>query len=93
MICQEWLVEQLRKLKTFWTQARYRSLLPFGLSKAKEIYQIKLHQISFGLKGVISIAADLIEYCSSDTEKEAMKDHNKNLKELLECLRKKNVIE
>lgn len=30
-------------------------------------------------------------YGSGNTEKEAMKDRNKNLKELLKCIRKKNV--
>lgn len=73
--CHIQLDEKSSKLITFWIpQGRYRWLrLPFRLSPAIEIFQMKLHQIVFGLKGVIPID-DLMVYGSGDTEKEAMKD-------------------
>lgn len=72
-------------LTTFWTPlGRYRWLrLPFGIKSAPEIFQINMNNLVRDLKGVKVLADDILIYgCGSDKQ-EAMKDHNKNLENLL----------
>lgn len=85
------LDEESSRLTTFWTPfGRYRwKRMPFGISPANEIFQHKQNEILSGLKGVEAIADDLLVYGVGDTLDEAVKDHNKNLENLLERLEKK----
>jgi RNase H-like domain found in reverse transcriptase/Reverse transcriptase (RNA-dependent DNA polymerase)/Integrase zinc binding domain/Integrase core domain len=80
-------------LTTFWgPSGRYRWLrLPFGVSPAPELFQQRLHSIVHGLKGVEVVADDILLFGSGDTSEEALQDHNKNLKSLLQRLREVNL--
>ena len=72
-------------LTTFNTPyGRYRWLrLPFGISSAPEEYQRRQDQTVEGLPGVHSIA-DILVYGEDKTDVEAVTDHDKKLKALLE---------
>lgn len=65
--------------------------MPFGISSAPEIFQLKLQEIIQGLKGVECLADDLLIYGSGDTLKEALEDHNRNLEQLFFRLENSNV--
>jgi hypothetical protein len=80
-------------LTTFWgPSGRYRWLrLPFGVSPAPELFQQRLHSIVHGLKGVEVVADDILLFGSGDTEEEALRNHNKNLEQLLKRLREANL--
>ena len=64
---------------------RYRwKRMPFGISSAPEEYQRRQDQILEGLNGVKSVADDILVYGKGDTIEEATKDHNENLKCLMQ---------
>lgn len=80
-------------MTSFWTPfGRYRFLrMPFGISPAMEIYQKKQNEVLQGLKGISVMADDILIYGCGDSYEEAVKDHNKNLENLLTRLRKVNL--
>jgi len=80
-------------LTTFNTPfRRYRWLrMPQGISSAPEEYQKRQHDAIRHLKGVEVIADDTLVFESGDTIEEAMKDHDSNLKALLQRAREKNL--
>ncbi|XP_055604633.1 uncharacterized protein K02A2.6-like [Uranotaenia lowii] len=84
------LDEPSSKLTTFWTPfGRYRWLrMPFGIAPAPEIFRMKLQEIIQGLKGVESLADDILVYGVGDSFEEALINHNISLKNLLCCLDK-----
>lgn len=53
--------------------------MPFGITPALEIFQMKLDQDLENLKGVCKIADDTLITGQGDTEREADEDHNRNL--------------
>ena len=65
--------------------------LPFGISSAPEEFQRKQREVLEGLEGVINIADDILIYGCGDTQEEADKDHDKNLIDLLERCRERNL--
>lgn len=79
------LEEDSSKLTTFSTPfGNYRWLrLPFGISSSPKIFQMRLTEITSGLKGTEIIADDIVITGGGDTIEEAMKDHNSNLEALL----------
>ena len=81
------------KLPAFQTPwGRYKWLrMPFGISPAPELFQMKLNQNLEGLKGVFKIADDLLIIGQGDTQQEADKDHDRNLRELLDRCRTRNI--
>ncbi|XP_055526958.1 uncharacterized protein K02A2.6-like [Wyeomyia smithii] len=81
------------RLTTFWTPfGRYRwARMPFGIAPAPEIFQVKLQETIQGLKGVECLADDILIYGSGETLREALEDHNRNLKELFLQLDRNNV--
>ena len=85
------LDEKSSKLTTFWTPwGRYRWLrMPFGISPAPEVFQHRQHELLSGLVGVEVMADDLLVYGKGNTTEEAVKDHNVNLKKLLDRLLEK----
>lgn len=87
------LDQESSELTTFWTPfGRYRWLrMPFGISPASEIYQMHQHEILNGLKGVETIADDILVYGVGDTYEEALADHNRNLEALLTRLKSANL--
>ena len=50
-----------------------------------------MHQIIEGLKGVASIADDMLVYGCGDTDKEALRDHDKNMIALLNRCRERDL--
>ena len=58
--------------------------MPFGITPAPEIFQMKLDQNLEGLKGVFKIADDILITGQGEIEREADEDHDRNLKSLLD---------
>ncbi|XP_065073526.1 uncharacterized protein K02A2.6-like [Ochlerotatus camptorhynchus] len=87
------LDEESSRLTTFWTPfGRYRWLrMPFGISPAPEIFQKKLHETIHGLRNVRALADDVLIYGCGETEQEAMRDHNANLKAFLQRMHERGV--
>lgn len=75
------LDEPSSKLTTFWTPfGRYRwTRLPFGISSAPEIFQMKLQEVIQGLEGVECLADDLLVFGVGGTLDEALVNHNRCL--------------
>lgn len=86
------LAETSSKLTCFWTPfGRYRWVrLPFGLAPSPEIFQMRMQELTQNLKGVEIMADDILIYGSGDSVEEARRDHNANLRKLLEQFRRFN---
>ncbi|XP_063441937.1 uncharacterized protein K02A2.6-like [Mytilus trossulus] len=86
------LDEESSLLTTFNTPfGRYRWLrMPFGLSSAPEEYQRRQDQTVEGLPGVRSIVDDILIYGEGDTEEEAIDDHDRKFRALMERCRERN---
>ena len=84
------LDEQSSYLTTFWTPfGRYRYLrMP---SSAPKEYQRRMHEILQGLPGVEVIADDILVYGSGTTPAEYTRDHDDNLRKLLDRARENNL--
>ena len=81
---------RLTTLQTPW--GRYRWLrMPFGISPAPEIFQMKLHQNLEGLPGISTIADDILITGQGDTVQEAEEDHDRNLAKFLSHCREQNI--
>jgi len=80
-------------LTTFETPfGRYRwKRLCFGITPAPEVFQAKMHQVIGGLKGVASIADDMLVYGCGHTDEQALIDHYKNLIALLDRCRERDL--
>ena len=76
------LDEASSRLTTFQTPwGRYRWLrMPFGISPAPEVFQMKLHQNLEGLPGIFTIADDILTTGQGDTVQEAEEDHDRKFK-------------
>ncbi|CAC5402113.1 unnamed protein product [Mytilus coruscus] len=87
------LDEESSLLTTFNTPfGRYRWLrMPFGLSSAPEEYQRRQDQTVEGLPGVRSIVDDSLIYGEGDTEEEAIDDHDRKFRALMERCRERNL--
>jgi len=87
------LDEESSRLTIFETPfGRYRWLcLPFGVSPAPELFQARLHAAVNGLKGVASVAHDLICVGVGETEAEATLNHNRNLRALFNRCRESGI--
>ncbi|XP_052566384.1 uncharacterized protein K02A2.6-like [Culex pipiens pallens] len=81
------------KLTTFWTPfGRYRWVrMPFGISPAPELFQLKLQGAIQGLEGVTGLADDLLVYGTGTGLEEALDNHNRALEQLLVRLKENNV--
>ena len=83
------LSEKSSYLTTFWTPfGRYRWLrMPFGISSAPEEFQRRQHEAIEGLQGTESLIDDILVYGKGQTIDEAIADHDRNLKALLDRAR------
>ncbi|XP_060774454.1 uncharacterized protein K02A2.6-like [Neoarius graeffei] len=83
------LDEESSYTTTFWTPwGRKRWLkLPFGVSVAPEIYQLKQHELLSGLSGVEPIADDILIVGCGESDEEAIQDHDAKLIALMERCR------
>ena len=76
-------------LTTFWTPTgryRYRRV-PQGISSAPEEYQRRQIQAYEGLRGVLVVADDALVFGVGNTDEEARRDHDRNLRQLFERVR------
>ena len=81
-------------LKTaFWTPfGRYKYLrLPFGISCAPEEFERKLHEKLDDLPGVIVLRDDILVVGHGTTPEEVERDHDENLKRLLDRAQQENI--
>ena len=87
------LDEQSSLATTFGTPwGRYRWLrMPFGLSPAPEEFQRRIDLALEGLPGQKAIADDILVFGSGDTDEEALKDHDRNLRGVLTRCRQKGI--
>ena len=87
------LDEESSKLTTFASfYGRYRwNRLPFGTSVSSEIFQYRIHMALEGLQGVVVVADDILVYGKGINRQIANKDHDNNLKALLERCVEKNI--
>ena len=87
------LDEESGKLTVFQTPwGRYSfHRMPFGITPAPELFQMKLDQNLEGLKGVFKIADDILITGQGEIEREADEDHDRNLKSLLDRCRERNI--
>ena len=83
------LSEKSSYLTTFWTPfGRYRWLcMPFGISSAPEEFQRRQHEAIEGLQGTENLIDDILVYGKGQTIDEAIADHDRNLKTLLDRAR------
>ena len=85
------LDEESKDLTTFGTPfGRYRwARMPFGISPAPEIFQIKLQAAISGLPGVFPIADDILIVGEGATDGAAEEDHDRKLRQFLDRCREK----
>lgn len=86
------LDEDSSKLTTFWSPyGRYRFIrMPFGISSASEIFQMRLFEIMDGLTGTYVMADDILIVGSGETRAEAIANHDRNLEKTLQRLDENN---
>ena len=65
--------------------------LPFGVSPAPEEFQQSLNQALEDLKGVLPIHDEILIYGAGATEEEALQDHDRNLLQLMQRCKDKNI--
>ena len=75
---------------TPWGCHQWLRLL-FGVSPAPEEFQRRIDIALEGLPGQKAIADDNLVFAAGDTDEEALKDHNRNLKEVLNHCRQKGI--
>ncbi|KAK3736228.1 hypothetical protein QZH41_007340 [Actinostola sp. cb2023] len=87
------LDEQSSKLTTFWTPfGRYRYLrMPFGVNTAPEEFECKLQEKLADLPGIEVLRDDMLVIGYGDTQEEADRNHDENLKALLNRAREINL--
>ena len=71
---------------------RYRwPRLPFGISPAPEEFQRRIDIALEGLPGQKAIADDILVFGAGDTDEQALKDHDQNLREVFNRCRQKGI--
>ncbi|CAG2198015.1 unnamed protein product [Mytilus edulis] len=87
------LDEESSYLTTFNTPfGRYRWLrMPFGITSAPEEYQRRQDQAVEGIPRVKSIIDDILIYGEGKTKEEAIKDHDRKFRLLMERCRERNL--
>ena len=87
------LSERSSYYMTFWgPQAWYRWLrMPFGLSSAPEEFQRRIQETLHGLDGVSVVADDALVYGCWETDREAWRDYNENLRRVMDRAQEKNL--
>ena len=87
------LTEDSSLLTTFATPfGRYKwNRMPFGISPASEIFQLRLHEAVEGLEGTYAIANDILVAGTGDTMKDAIADHDDKIGKLLRRCQERNI--
>ena len=65
--------------------------MPFGISPASKIFQLRFHETSEGLDGVYAIADDILVAATGDLIKVAIADHDLKIGKLLRRCQERNV--
>ena len=66
--------------------------MPFGISPASEIFQLRLHESVQGFPGVYAIADDILVAGNKDTLLETITDHiNIKIRRLLKGCQERNI--
>ena len=65
--------------------------LPFGLCSVPEEFQQRLNHALEGLKGVLTIHNDILDFGEGSTEEVALADHDNNFHSLMHRCREKNI--
>ena len=80
------LTEEISLLTTFATPfSRYKwNRMPFGISPASEIFQLRLHEAVEGLDGEYATTDDILVAGTGDTMMDAVTDHDLKIKRLLD---------
>ena len=65
--------------------------MPFGVKVAPEIFADRIHAALSGLNNIAIIADDILVAGSGQNEAEAIADHNRNLRALLNRCREKGI--
>ena len=88
------LTEEGSLLTTLATPfGRYKwNRVPFGISPANEIFQLRLLEAVEGLEGTYAIAGDILVAGTRDTMRDALVDHNVKIRKLLTRCREQKVI-
>lgn len=87
------LDELSRELTTFGTPfGRYCwKRMPFGISPAPEVFQMRLNQLKEGIPGVFPVADDILIAGEGSTVAAATEDHDRKLEALLNRCRDKGI--
>ena len=87
------LDEKSSMITTFNTPfGRYRwKRLPFGISSAPEVFQLRMHQLVEGLSGIEVIADSLVVVGFGDSMEDAIQNHDQNLCRFLQRCEQKHV--
>ena len=65
--------------------------MPFGVSPAPEEFQRRIDIALEGPPGQKAIADDILVFGAGDTDEEALKDHDRNLREVFSRCRQKSI--
>lgn len=65
--------------------------MPFGLLPVPEEFQYRVNTVLHYLPGVKVIADDILVFGSGPTDAEALNDHDKNLRKLMDCCTEKGL--
>ena len=65
--------------------------MPFGISPASEIFQLRLHEAVEGLGEVYAIADDILVAGAGDNTKDAVADHDLKIKKLSRRCQERNI--
>jgi len=65
--------------------------LPFSVSPALEEFQRRIDIALEGLPGQKAVADDILVFGAGDTDEEALKDHDRNLREVFNSCRQKGI--
>ena len=58
--------------------------MPFGISSAPEVFQMRMHELIEGLQGIEVVADDFLVIGCGGSEKEAILNHDNNLTTFLQ---------
>ena len=85
--------EYFRKLTAFRTPyGRYVwNRMPFGITPAPEVFQMKLHQCLEGLEGIFTIADDTLIVGEGSTHEEAVANHDQRMTKFRKRCQERNI--
>ena len=85
--------EYSRKITAFGTPyGRYVwNRMPFGITQAPEVFQMKLHQCLEGLQEMFPIEDDILIVGEGSTHEEAVANHDQRMRKFLKRCQERNI--